>query len=124
MSECNVCIGFEDYDGTTEFFEVTEHKARKAHRCAECRREIPIGERYQATSIKFDGDFSYTKTCLICADVYAVYSCGNSLMIGELWSEMRDYVFPNLTTASKCFKELSVVSKSRVLEEWRKWKGL
>jgi hypothetical protein len=35
---CDVCIGGGDADGYPEFFEEAWPKARKDHRCCECRQ--------------------------------------------------------------------------------------
>ncbi len=40
-------------------------------------------------------------------------------MIGNFWEDMREVVFPNLTMASKCFKELSAVAKGEVIRRWQ-----
>jgi hypothetical protein len=122
---CEVCIGGGDYDGSPEFYTHTYHRARKAHKCCECGRAINIGERYEYFASKFDGDFDVNKTCHQCAEIRQVFSCGNEgPYYGQLWEEMRDNAFPNLTTASECFTELSASSKAFVLDKWRKWKGL
>jgi hypothetical protein len=41
-------------------------KARKAHRCGECRREIAPGEIYERTVSIYDGTASTYKTCAHC----------------------------------------------------------
>lgn len=42
-------------------------KARKPHKCGECREEIKPGERYRYTFILFEGDASDFKECAFCA---------------------------------------------------------
>jgi hypothetical protein len=125
MSTCDVCIGGGyDYDGSYDFFSTERVRARKPHRCEECHQIIPVGSVYERHSGKFDGDFYSGKACLLCAEIRDVFSCGDSYEYGTLWELMREIAFPQLTTASECFTELSAAAKARVLEEWRKWKGL
>ena len=37
---------------------------------------------------------------------------------------MREYVFPELTTANKCLQKLSAGNRTRVIARWQQWKGL
>lgn len=54
-------------DGYAEFCAVRERRAAKEHRCEECGRTIPVGERYSYASGKFEGDFFDAKQCVHCA---------------------------------------------------------
>lgn len=40
--------------------------ARKEHKCMECRRAIPVGERYHYETFIGDGHFTQHKTCQHC----------------------------------------------------------
>lgn len=40
--------------------------ARKPHRCDECDRTIPIGQKYRIDKGKLDGEFYQSKTCSHC----------------------------------------------------------
>lgn len=44
-------------------------RARKPHRCCECRREIAKGETYERTSGIWGGEPHRYKTCIPCADL-------------------------------------------------------
>ena len=124
---CNVCIGSSvlDCDGMAEFYSVTNPKARKDHKCCECRRVIPKGTQYERSSGKYDGDIYSEATCLDCADIRSVFACGEvPPAYGGLWREIYDYAFPNLTTASECFQQLNPSAKAFCLQMWRKWKGI
>lgn len=123
----NVCIGgdFFDCDGSFEFSRITNPKARKPHFCGECRRRIEKGQQYERFIGKFDGGITSQATCLECAEIRSAFSCGEVPPgFGDLWQQMRDYAFPDLTTASECFQKLSPSAKAFVLEKWRAWKGL
>ncbi len=123
---CNVCIGgdFADCDGGFDFSRITNPKAKKPHRCGECRRSIEKGQVYERFVGKFDGAIFSQSTCLECAEISRAFSCEVPPPYGGLWSEMCDYAFPELTTASECFQKLSPSAKAFCLQRWREWKGL
>lgn len=125
MSDCSACIGldFSDCDGHAEFSNTETPKARKPHKCGECERLIAVGEIYERTSGKFDGEIYTDKTCLECADIRDGFTCEARPMPGQLWDEMRDYVFPYLNES--CYDKLTTVAAKKFLRDrWMKWKGL
>ena len=124
MSGCDVCIGVDSIDEAFEFSHTEMRTARKPHKCCECGEAISPGFRYEHVIGKYDGGISTYNTCHLCVEIRMVFTCGNCWYFGQLWEEMSDYGFENLTTASPCFQELSPEAKGFVLEQWRKWKGL
>lgn len=119
MSDCNACL-YGEPDGTPEFWNVTTPKARKLHKCYECNKEICIGEHYQRVSYKSDGEVTSCCTCLICAEIRKAFYCDIEI-IGEFWSQMSDYVFPELTTG--CLDRLQTPqAKAYLLARWNEWK--
>ncbi|HLZ39443.1 MAG TPA: hypothetical protein VKQ11_00680 [Candidatus Sulfotelmatobacter sp.] len=123
MGDCDVCIGVE-VDGYCEFSETKIRKARKPAKCCECQQPIQIGEQYEVTTMIYEGEFCKYRTCLLCVEIRRVFTCGEGFYYESLWEEMEEYAFERLTTASKCFRELSPEAKAFVLERWRRWKGL
>ncbi len=123
---CDICIGGGDHDGYPEFFEEAWPKARKDHRCCECRKTIPKGEEYQACSGKFDGAFFYEKTCAACAEIRRTYSCGGDQpAFTGLWEAFEDSDgFNNFRMAGECWDSLTAPAKAKLLDKWRQWKGL
>lgn len=123
MSTCGISLGGADYDGSAEFYTCENVKARKDHRCEECWRVIPKGEKYERTSMKFDGDVSTIKTCIQCAEIRDAFrDPEGEFIMGELWEQMREK-FSEFTTG--CLQELVTPEAKRfVLDKWRKWKGL
>ena len=51
-------------------FPTTYPRARKRHRCAECKRDIFIGERYARISGEVDGSAWSERICLRCDRAY------------------------------------------------------
>jgi hypothetical protein len=83
-----------DYD-QPEFWSCRTSKARKTHRCCECRSDIRIGECYETTAGKWEGDFSVYKTCQRCAELrqWAIISVPCFCWYyGDLHENVRDMV--------------------------------
>ena len=67
-------------------------KARKEHKCCECRVTINVGEIYQRIEQLYDGDWSTYKTCEKCADLRE--SLGDVICVyyGELKWQYKEYL--------------------------------
>ena len=75
-----------DSDGYVEFYSVSERRARKEHKCCECRSPILAGDLYEYRSYKFYGSIYSNKTCERCVDLRTSYEAmGFCLSPGELW---------------------------------------
>lgn len=59
-----------------ECFVVRTPKARKQHKCCECRGRIQIGETYERASGIWDGEPMRFKTCCDCAALRAEINSG------------------------------------------------
>lgn len=57
-----------DYD-MPAFCQVETRKARKPHKCWECRAAIDPGEVYEHVRGKWDGDIWTFKTCALCLEL-------------------------------------------------------
>lgn len=123
MSDCDVCIG-GDYDEgeSCELFNSRVIVARKDHLCCECKEPIRKGDSYHFERGKWEGEFSSFKTCRECAEIRTIFSCGGGFLYRSLWDQMREIAFPVLTTAAKCFTQLSCTAKQKTLDRWRHWK--
>lgn len=122
MSDCGVCIGGGDYDGSPEFQSTAWPKARKPHKCMECGRVIAIGEQYERFAGKFDGALFSQKTCSECAEIRDAFNCDGGALCDGLWADMESAVFPVMTTG--CLDRLQTPEAKRFLAaRWRKWRG-
>ena len=124
MSEsCEVSFG-QEADEMCEFWGKKIRTARKVHHCGECRKDINPGDKYEYLAYMFDGVFHHEKVCLICAEIrdgFLEYGC--AYCPGEMWSEIRDYVLPELTTT--CYDRLKTPqAKTELQRRWIEWKGL
>lgn len=93
MCEC-------DYE-YPDVFEQSLVKARKFHRCSECRGWIAVGETYRKTFGVWDGDARSYKTCSDCEQFMAwaedqngddiCYAFGNMIHdVGDCLNDMGD----------------------------------
>lgn len=57
---------YESCDEMVNLLGEATHKARKQHRCAECRRSIEPGETYHVDRYIFEGKLTHHKTCAHC----------------------------------------------------------
>jgi len=66
---------------------VSRPKARRPHRCCECRGTIPPGETYERFEGVWDGQFSAYKTCTDCTDLRST-TCPDGWQFGSLYEEV------------------------------------
>ena len=122
MSDCGVCVGAFDGEPSEFVDQRIVAKARKPHRCSECNGVIEVGKSYHVASGKGDGEFWSFKTCMICREIRAAFSCEGETFGGIFWEEM-EYCFEALNTS--CFDKLTTPeAKAELQRRWMKWKGL
>lgn len=121
MGECG-CI-YTSYDGDEATFSRTEwRKARKPHKCCECRETIPSGVKYQHTTGKWDSIQVY-KTCEACVEIRHELCC-EGWNYTTLWEDVREY-FHQGGNPMGCIKELeSVGAKQKLADAYRDYLGI
>lgn len=80
-----MCLNSE-IDNYPKAFSRVERKARKDHKCCECRRTIEKGEKYFYESGIWDHGPDSFKTCQECYQIRESFFCDFSY--GELWDEL------------------------------------
>lgn len=124
MSDCNICIGEYGDSGNWDFFNQIIRKARKNHNCCECDRQIIVGQEYEYSAGKWEGDLMDYKTCLDCSNIRKGLVCdGGTYGVGDMWNEIKE-VFPDMKTTACLAKIKTPGAKAYLLERWREWKGL
>lgn len=70
----------------------SRRKARKAHRCCECQREIAAGEFYHYCAGVMDGSWSTWKTCEHCraAATFLDEEC-NGHLVGGIFEDLVEH---------------------------------
>ena len=122
MSDCNVCLGTDDFDFTWDFYSATVRRALKPHKCSECGITIKKLDRYEYFSAHGDGKFYNYHTCLPCAEMRECFACdGMYICHGQLWEEITEYLFPSMTTG--CLEKLKTAeAKAYLIKKWNEWK--
>lgn len=103
----DACVSM-DYEGSSDFYRAETRKARKPHRCCECREVINVGEVHQYVAGKSDGEFWEDRTCAACHEIRRVFVCG-AHVLETLWEEIGYQLFPewNEITAIDCLARLT-----------------
>lgn len=123
MSECGVSLSAYD-DGANEFYSEVNRRAAKPHRCSECLCAIDVGDKYVVCAGKSDGDFFTVKVCEPCMDLIHEFAESNSWTFGDLWPTIESQ-WSHGQPVQSCINAVPTVAmKSKLLEQWRRYKGL
>jgi hypothetical protein len=69
MAEEDYC-DCDSYDAEPpEFCDITYPKAKKPHKCDECRGPIFVGEKYRRLAGKWEGEFMVLRECTACSEL-------------------------------------------------------
>jgi len=79
------CMIETDYDSGPSCFKEQDRKARKPHKCHECRRVIQVGEVYRYESGVWDGRPEQFHICLDCLSLRKAFFCG--FTYGTIWGD-------------------------------------
>ena len=121
MPDCDVCL--YGYDGDVEFFYERQRIARRPHECYDgCGTTIQPGVLYFQVGGKCEGYFWHGSICRLCREIGDVFAYGNGRTYGNLWEEIEEVIFPDLTVRSPCFNKLGLEARGFVTERWWNWK--
>lgn len=123
MSCADFCFsgGFDD---GADVADVTIRRARKSHRCEECRETIAVGQSYEHTSMLYEGTWERYRTCLPCAEIRNALSCDGSWVWGQLWRNAADVTFPAFQRASPidCLAKIeSLAARDKLRAKFAEW---
>ncbi len=119
---CEVSLG--EYEGDTAIcYDEAVVKARKPHKCYECRRLIEKGERYERASGLWEGSWETYHFCLQCSEISREFTTG-AREFGNLWYELQEN-WDEGAHLQACLNRLSTATaKEHMRQRWMKWKGL
>jgi hypothetical protein len=110
------CVYVEDDGDSPDFFNAKIFKAKKAHKCTECRRAITPGEEYEYVSGKWEGRFEAYKTCQDCLSIRNEFFC-DGYSFGDLRSDLTDYIWgANGDIPESCLSALTPAARDMVCE--------
>ena len=120
MNDC-ACIYDSGEGDLPEFSTESTVKARKPHKCVECRETIPAGAHYERVVGKWDGTVRTEKTCLLCREIRAAFCC-EGWTYGMLWEDIEEQMFRERGLDSACLDTLSTVEAKQFLQgRWWAW---
>ena len=115
-----VCCPLQECDDYATVFNVDKRRARKEHRCCECRDAIAVGELHEYVTMLFDGAWSSFRSCLLCSEIGNHFACGGRV-VGTLWSDLEENFFPDMRMGGPCMSGLSPASKLKLVERRMAW---
>ena len=85
----------------------TRPKARKEHKCNECKRIIPIGDKYLREVTLYDGEVEAWKTCKDCESIRDNFFTGG-YYYGEILYTLREHIYESYGDVSEsCIADLT-----------------
>lgn len=119
----DACVLSNEGGDTAKFsFVSTINSSRKEFKCYECGNVAPIGSSYERVraSWYYDETPQTIRTCALCQEIRAHFSCDGGFIFGEVWETLREYLWSELNFS--CLDGLSARAKEKVLQDWRAWK--
>lgn len=118
MNDDCACIygGNDEGEYSPDFQSLKWVKARKPHKCCECRRQIQPGESYLRYTGKWDGEMNTYRTCAVCEDIRSSLCCGGSFIFGDLWEKIHDQIFCEKGLTIACIDKLTTVAAKEKLQ--------
>jgi hypothetical protein len=109
---------------TCEFEELLSQKmktSKTTHKCGECSREIPPGEKYELCRGEFDGDIYRYKTCLDCLSFRNNFF--DDWCFENLWEDFENAMDEcGWQVPEKCLSKVTPVTRAKICEmieaEW------
>lgn len=89
MSSCG-CQIEQDCDGGPSLFTEKILKARKQHKCCECKEVIQPGESYERVKGLWEGVWQKYDTCMHCLSLRKVFFCGYTY--GEVLWDLEEHI--------------------------------
>lgn len=85
----------------------TRPKARKEHKCNECKRIIPIGDKYLREVTLYDGEVETYKTCKDCESIRSNFFT-YGYYYGEILYMLREHIYDSGGDVSeRCIADLT-----------------
>jgi|SRR6478735_681589 len=107
-------------DGRPDCSDTIIRRARKEHRCCECRKPIMKGQRYELISGVWEGRPDSYKTCLPCVEIRDHFAC-EGWIFGQVWSDLRENFFPDMVAGGECMQGLSPEAKQILIDARMAW---
>jgi hypothetical protein len=121
--ECGVSFD-GDYENDNELYVETWRRARKLHKCGECKQAIPAGARYLRVVGKSDGRVWTCLLCEPCNEILHEFTAGAWEFGGQIWENF-DQTWAEVVPLQPCLNRLTTVqAKTKLRDMWLAHKGV
>lgn len=108
------CVAVDDDYDSPSFYYAKIRKARKVHKCYECKKPIQPGQKYEHVSGAWDGRIDSFNTCLDCVSIRNVLFCDGYLHGGQY-----DYLYEHIDNGNcgvdeDCLAALTAGAREKV----------
>ena len=108
---CNINSCDEGY----EVYKKRTITSKTIHKCGECNRKIPVGEKYEVYTGVFEGDRYRHKTCSDCLSFRNNFF--GSWMFESLWEDFRDNMDDcGWQVPEKCLSKVTPATRAKICE--------
>jgi len=97
--------------------------ARKVHRCHECRGDIYPRETYERITGCWDSGWETYRFCAGCSEIQREFADG-ARTFGNMWDDFTEQWHSGANLQACLNRVSTVAAKSKLREQWQKWKGL
>ena len=113
MGECSCQITVDVGGDCIELLSEKRVTAKKAHKCGECDRTIPVGETYLRESYVSEGEFHTETTCADCLSIRDHLFCDwyYGMILETLKFEILEY---DLIPPESCISKLTPTARAMV----------
>lgn len=113
--ECSCDADVDTSDGDScDFVKVSLVKARKQHKCSECRGIIEPGTEYENVRGLWDGDFQAYKTYSDCMSLRKEFF-SRGYFLGTIWGDFREFVDEvGAGISENCISHLTPIARGMV----------
>lgn len=94
-------------------------RARKEHKCCECKRVIGPRESYTPESGIWDGEPMRFKTCMDCMSVRDALFC--EWEYGNIWREVREWINETCGDLPPKTHEMTMAARLKLAGYWDEW---
>ena len=116
-----ICCPLSESDEPASLCNATYRVARKEHKCTECVRSISVGTKHKLIKMLYDGAWESYRICTLCDEIGKHFACGQSRVIGALWTDLEENFFPDMKAGGPCMEGLSPEAESRLFEARTAW---
>lgn len=121
MSDDTRCCPLSGHnDGHAKVYNTDVIRARKEHRCCECRLMIKRGQMYERVTGLWGERWDTYNTCLLCKAIRDHFNC-EGFIFESLWEDLEQNLFPDMKAGGECLSGLPPAARGFLIERRLSW---